>query len=91
MFRYYLVFTDAALFVAAGIDKCDEATLFYNRYYWFQSFSSARQAAQGYDAGLEQQGFQLLEAAPSTVDWAVVESIEARLAAIHATGDTLCR
>lgn len=42
--------------------------------------SSLRTAAQGYDAGLDQQAFQMLEAAPDDIDWSVIESLEARAA-----------
>jgi len=81
-FRYYLMFSDAALAHAAGFGHLDAATLFYNRYYWFQRFARAHAAAHGFDAGLEQQAFQLLEVAPADVDWSIIEAIEARLHAV---------
>src|SRR5947208_683299 len=49
----------------------DPQRLFYNRYYWFVRFVALRQAADGYDAGLEQQAFKMLEEADREVDWEV--------------------
>jgi hypothetical protein len=51
--------------------------IFYNRYYWFLVFAKLYHAAHGFDAGIEQQGFQLLETAPPGVDWNCLEAIEA--------------
>jgi hypothetical protein len=54
----------------------DELTRFYNEYFWFVRFISAWQAAHGSDRGLEQQAFQLLEQAPTGVDWDTVEQLD---------------
>jgi hypothetical protein len=78
-FRYALVFEDPARARAAGLGELDAATLFYNRYYWFRRFVAAREAALGPDAGLEQQAFKMLEAAPEDVDWSVLGMIDQRL------------
>jgi hypothetical protein len=56
----------------------DETALFYNRYYWFKRFVKQRESEHGFDAGLEQQAFKLLEAAPADIDWSMVEAIDAR-------------
>ena len=76
-FRYYLLFSDPDSTRAAGFEGMDETALFYNRYYWFKRFIKQRASEHGFDAGLEQQVFQLLEAAPATVDWSVIEAIDA--------------
>ena len=58
----YLVLTESAeRIVGLGLT---EAERFWSRYYWLARFSREWQAAVGYDAGLEQQVFQLLEYAP---------------------------
>ena len=49
---------------------------FYNRYYWFALFAAYRRAACGFDAGIEQQKFQMLEAAPSDIDWGLMMRID---------------
>jgi hypothetical protein len=56
--------------------RLTETTRFYNRYYWFALFAAHRQAANGFDAGIEQQKFQMLETAPNGIDWGVVERID---------------
>jgi hypothetical protein len=56
----------------------DRERLFYNRYYWFLRFISLWQAAHGYDAGLEQQAFRILEEAEFSVDWDVIQRLDAR-------------
>ena len=76
-FRYHLLFADAGRAHTAGFGL-DAAALFYNQYYWFRRFVHLSAAARGYDAGLEQQAFKILEAAPEDVDWSVIESLDAR-------------
>jgi hypothetical protein len=56
----------------------DSARSFYNRYFWFARFAALWQAAHGYDAGLEQQVFHLLEQADFDIDWDVVQELDAR-------------
>lgn len=75
-FRYYLLFSDPACIRAAGLDDIPVTSLFYNRYYWFKRFVNQRATVHGYDAGLEQQAFKLLEAAPEDVDWSVLEALD---------------
>lgn len=62
--------------VAPGLDDLDR---FYNTYYWVLKFSKLHQKAHGYDAGLEQQAFQVLEGADCDFDWSVVEAIGNRV------------
>jgi hypothetical protein len=56
--RNYVVLSDCPD-VAAGL-TADER--FWSRYYWYARFAREWQAAEGYDAGLEQSVFKLLEA-----------------------------
>ncbi len=68
---------------SGGVDDLPELTeivRFYNRYYWFGLFAKLRRATVGFDAGIEQQGFQLLEAAPAGVDWDLVGRIDKLIA-----------
>lgn len=77
-FRYYLVFSEDLL-RDVGLSPLNPEMLFYNQYYWFKRFVDAYMAKQGFDAGLEQQTFKLLESAPDGVDWTMIDSIDARL------------
>jgi hypothetical protein len=56
--RNYIVLTEC-LDVPAGL-TADER--FWSRYYWLARFAREWQAAEGYDGGLEQSVFKLLEA-----------------------------
>ena len=56
--RNYVVLTECPD-VPAGL-SADER--FWSRYYWLARFAREWQAAEGYDAGLEQSVFKLLEA-----------------------------
>lgn len=59
--RYYVLLTDEQDVVAAlGLS---EAERFWSRYYWLARFAKEWQAVAGYDAGLEQQVFNLFESA----------------------------
>ena len=54
--------------------------IFYNLYYWQNRFKKRHFELFGYDEGLEQQSFKMLEAFelqfPGTLDWSLVEQIE---------------
>jgi hypothetical protein len=54
---------------------------FYNHYFWMSRFATLKQRRDGYDAGLEQQVFQVLERADFDVDWGLVEQIHNEAAA----------
>jgi hypothetical protein len=58
----------------------DRENVFYNRYFWFKRFATLQQKRDGYDAGLEQQVFQILEYADFDVDWELVERLDAQAA-----------
>ena len=55
--------------------------LYYNKYYWYLKFSITYQDKYGYDAGIEQQEFKLIEEGESIpyIDWREVESISKEL------------
>ena len=76
--RYYLVFSEG-MTERVGLGPLTPAVCFYNAYYWFKRFVAARSATRGYDAGLEQQAYQMLERAPDDIEWSVLGQIEVRL------------
>ena len=55
--------------------------LFYNKYYFFLSYSFTIQKNNGFDAGIEQQEFKILEQGEhfKDIDWEVVEDIANRI------------
>lgn len=57
--RNYCLLTECPEMVDSLGLSADER--FWNRYYWLARFAREWQAVAGYDAGLEQQVFQLLE------------------------------
>lgn len=61
-----------------GAENLDSTRLLYNRYYWFVRFKTLWQAAHGYDAGLEQQAFKMLENADANLDWKLLEELDTR-------------
>lgn len=58
-----------------GFGDVAEPIAFYNAYYWILVFAKRYQARYGFDAGIEQEAFKMLERAPADVDWQVVERI----------------
>ena len=54
----------------------DREAAFYNRYFWFKRFATLKQQKDGYDAGLEQQVFKLLEHPDVEVDWELMERLD---------------
>ena len=52
-------------------------TKFYNKYYWFQKYVNRNHKLNGFDAGLEQQSFKLLDEAEHIkgIDWQVIKEI----------------
>ena len=59
----------------------DRERAFYNRYFWLKRHAVLKQGRDGYDAGLEQQVFSLLEQPEFDVDWALLERLDAEAAA----------
>src|ERR1043165_2238511 len=58
---YYLLFTHWPELLNGGM--AEPTPVLYNRLYWFFRVSKAYQARHGYDAGFEQQAFQIIETA----------------------------
>lgn len=58
-----------------GVSPLD---VFYNKYYWYILFAKKYQEQFGFDAGIEQQEFKILEEAGNfdQIDWAIIESIK---------------
>lgn len=79
IFLYYLALSDPKIVMEIGLSHLSEFDIYYNRFYFFTLFSKLYQIKHGYDAGIEQQAFQLLEESPSGVNLAIVEYITARV------------
>jgi hypothetical protein len=79
-FRHFLLFCHWPSLLAGSFPDLDTATVFYNKYFWFMRFVRLYALAYGPDAGMEQQAFQLLEAAEFEIDWSVIEEIESEVA-----------
>jgi hypothetical protein len=71
----YVALLDGDLRRGLGVGNLSELVAFYNAYYWALVFAKRYQARYGFDAGIEQEAFQVLEHAPSNVDWQIVESV----------------
>jgi len=78
-FMYYLVFSDARMVQQLGFVDAAPVDVFYNRYYWFLRYIRVSRKRKGYDAGLEQQMFQLLENAECAFDWEIIHLINGRV------------
>ena len=78
-FRRYVLFSEPMIPAGCGVPIQTEAVRFYNRYYWFLLFVKLYQARHGFDAGVEQQAFGLLENAGIDIDWAYVEELSRRV------------
>lgn len=59
--RNYVILTECPKLISGLVLTEDER--FWSRYYWLARFAREWQAAAGYDAGLEQAVFKLLESA----------------------------
>jgi hypothetical protein len=57
--------------------RLDPKTAFYNQYFWFKRFATLKQQKDGYDAGLEQQAFQLFEHSELDLDWELLGQLDA--------------
>lgn len=80
-FRYFLLFDRWPDLLVGVVSELTALTCFYNKYYWFLQFKRLWALKHGYDAGIEQQAFQLLEAADHEleVDLSVIERIEMQI------------
>jgi hypothetical protein len=77
--RYYRLFSSESLPPQVDIGGLTNAKVLYNRYYWFLTYAKRHMRYSGYDAGLEQQAFKLLDQAECEVDWSMVEAIVRRV------------
>ncbi len=59
-----------------GHGHLDAPRAFYNRYYWLRRFAVLKQRRDGYDAGLEQKLFAMLEHPGFEVDWLLLEQLD---------------
>ena len=71
----HLLFSNADIRQRAGFGSLSKLKAFYNSYYWFLIFANLYQSKNGYDAGIEQRSFKMLEQMPPDADWKVVEKI----------------
>jgi hypothetical protein len=76
-FLNYLAFSQQSALALIGRADLSQEEILYNRYYWFLKFIKLYMSKHGYDAGLEQQAFKMLEHATCDIDWSVVEEISA--------------
>ena len=81
----YVALLDDSLRRELGVGVLSEHVAFYNAYYWVLLCAIRLQARYGFDAGIEQEVFKLLERAPANVDWQLVEQIN-QTAQITAAG-----
>ena len=65
-------------------EAIDPTRAFYNRYYWFKRFATLKQQRDGYDAGVEQLLFKILEQPGFDVDWSLLEQLDTEAAYIEA-------
>lgn len=79
----YLLLTHCPELITDHFPTISKNDLLYNRYYWFVKYKNEYCAGLGYDAGLEQQVFQLLEELEQElvgqIDWAVIKEIDEEL------------
>ena len=71
----HIALLDIELRQALGAEELSELSAFYNSYYWILVFIKIYQARHGFDAGMEQEAFKILERAPADIDWQLVERV----------------
>jgi len=74
-FRRFLLFAHCPDYLADHFPGIDRTTIFYNQYYWFMRFSRLYISKHGFDAGLEQQAFKMIENADCELDFAILDSL----------------
>lgn len=75
---FYRTLSDSPKALPAGLSDSD---LLYARYFWLNRYLLESERIHGFDAGLRQQAWQLLEQSPVPLDWSRVEALDARAAA----------
>ncbi|MCE9544351.1 MAG: hypothetical protein K8T25_02345 [Planctomycetia bacterium] len=76
---YFLVLTHNPSLMVQDATETEELSVLYDRYYWFTKAVRLWQAIHGYDAGMEQQAFKILESAPSDLNWEIIREIDDRV------------
>lgn len=71
----YVALLDRDLRPQLGVANLSEPIVFCNAYYWALIFGKRYKARCGFDAGVEQQCFRVLECAPADVDWQMVDYV----------------
>jgi hypothetical protein len=60
--------------------KEDKSKIMYSKYYWYTKYKQRYFEVVGYDAGIEQEGYKLLEELENEleegVDWSIIQEIE---------------
>lgn len=64
----------------------DREVIFYNQYFWFKRFVALKQTCNGFDAGLEQQLFKLLEQIDFEPNWDVIKYLDSKGADLREQG-----
>ncbi|WP_059173177.1 hypothetical protein [Bacillus sp. FJAT-27445] len=75
--HYFLILKEFSKEIAAGSPFTIEQVL-YSQYYWFVYFKNQYFSKYGYDAGMDQQAFQLIEQLTYELDevnWDFLEQI----------------
>lgn len=62
------------------MSKEDKSKIMYSKYYWYTKYKQRYFEVIGYDAGIEQEGFKLLEEIDNELedgaDWGIIQEIE---------------
>ena len=77
-YRNFLLFSNATERIpeVLSLAPLTKEAVFYNTYYWFLRFSRLYMKKHGFDAGLEQQSFHMLDTVMFEIDWSIVEALE---------------
>jgi hypothetical protein len=77
-YRNYLFFSGEAASIeeTLGINHLPDEQVFYNCYFWLLRFTGLYFKSHGFDAGLEQQSFKMLETVRFEVNWLIIEELE---------------
>ena len=75
-YTLYVALLDPDLRLQLKLGNLSEPVAFYNAYYWARVFENRYKTFFGFDAGVEQQIFRVLEHAPADVDWQMVEQVD---------------
>ena len=78
--RKFLGYYDFLNNIINLVSKEDKKKIMYNKYYWYTKYKKRYFDVYGYDAGIEQDGFKLLEELENEleegVEWSIIQEIE---------------